>query len=544
MQVEPLKLCPHFEKYYSQNLGRETFDLLWTAAQSSLPCVIRLRDPLAKLEGDWTPIPWYPGAFEMDSELYREDDAARRSAETLNRRGQAQFGEAASLVPLLLLDVQKGDRVADLCAAPGNKTIGLCDAVGDGCVLANDSCPERCCLSLTRHAQKSRCAGLVISLADATQLPEFLHHSFDRVLCDVPCSADGTLRKHRSAVRNFDKTYQYACELHATQVALLVKAINMCKPGGRVVYSTCSLNPVENEAVVQTVCKFEQVELCDVHQYLPEGCKVAEGLTTWTLFEDNVDPKLLPSGSIPLKKCARLYPHLANVGGFFVAVLKKLGKEDILCPHHVSARENENRRKWRPFQFHPFQWEEWPGESFGIEDDEDTIPRDCVFMQTMKNTAKTDIGGKKVLLVSPSARDIVAKLGPPGGLLVTCGIPLIKRLRPSFLPNASLRWRLSQESSDLWIKVVSKRRLRASNEVFEILLKQVEIPIADVFNYAGSGQITGLDTCDDTPGAVLVCCDLPSGRSEACCALLMASKLALQLEREELQSLRDRLGIA
>eukprot|EP00397_Hematodinium_sp_SG-2012_P032017 GEMP01034051.1.p1 GENE.GEMP01034051.1~~GEMP01034051.1.p1 ORF type:complete len:348 (+),score=73.98 GEMP01034051.1:1027-2070(+) len=345
----------------------------------------------------------------------------------------------------------------------------------------------------------------------------------------------------------------------------------MCKPGGRVVYSTCSFNPVENEAVVQACLKYD-VELLDAHALLPETLPAARGLISWALPEDDAfdsfssTPGRFPAALYPqncpeLARCARLAPDLANVGGFFVAVFQKKSDAVVPLPELPSAGFMKRRRemvKWRknvdkmwcPFSIVPFPIEQWPGDVFGIAPEvlgpeTGIIPRDCIFMQTMRNeTKKTDVGAKKVMLVSRASRDVVAKLGPPGGLIIMCGRHLLKRLRPAFLPNAVVRWRLSQESSALWDQAVSKRRLEFSKDAFESLLHQTDMPIAEVFDLVKGGHITGLDTCNDSAGAVLirskdVCPVL--GEHRVLCALLMASKLCLQLDQEELQSVRDRM---
>ncbi|CAD7929957.1 unnamed protein product [Amoebophrya sp. A25] len=196
-----------------------------------------------------------------------------------NRRGCLQFGEIASMVPVIALAPKAGERILDLCAAPGNKTLALADAVGqDGLVWANDYDIERTCWTLTRHTAKARSVGVAISCWDGCtlgrkilrsaissqgqsklaasprqqQLPPVHPFIFDKVLCDVPCSADGTLRKYRDTVLDFEQKLRYAVfTLHPLQLDLLETAFSVVRPGGVIAYSTCSLNPVENEAVVR-----------------------------------------------------------------------------------------------------------------------------------------------------------------------------------------------------------------------------------------------------------------------------------------------------
>ncbi|KDQ60243.1 hypothetical protein JAAARDRAFT_205232 [Jaapia argillacea MUCL 33604] len=184
---------------------------------------------------------------------------------------------------------------------------------------------------------------------------------FDRILCDVPCSGDGTLRKNMGIWK------KWSCAdgngLHSLQLRILQRAMRMLKPGGRIVYSTCSMNPAENEAVVGAALRsIPGFKLIDTTPHLPLLLR-RPGLTTWIpalsipnptstdkkersikffptyasyseWFESDGGGKgggrgkalesLWPmSGDVGLERCMRIYPHLQDTGGFFVAVLEK-----------------------------------------------------------------------------------------------------------------------------------------------------------------------------------------------------------------------------
>lgn len=166
--------------------------------------------------------------------------------------------EAVSMIPALLLDVQPHHRVLDLCAAPGSKTSQVMEALGEsasGFVVANDMNEKRGYM-LVHQLQRMGMDSAVVTCHDGQLFPGLYDASsqqlqrtsvFDRVLCDVPCSGDGTIRKNRNLWWRWNAAS--GLTLHQTQVTLAMRAAALLKPEGLMVYSTCSLNPIENEAV-------------------------------------------------------------------------------------------------------------------------------------------------------------------------------------------------------------------------------------------------------------------------------------------------------
>jgi 16S rRNA C967 or C1407 C5-methylase (RsmB/RsmF family) len=120
---------------------------------------------------------------------------------------------------------------------------------GEGCVVANDSDPRRC-HSLVHQLQRVGTTNVLV-VCDNAQSLDFQGNQFDRVLCDVPCSGDGTLRK--SPVAGSDWHPKRGGGLHGVQRAILRRGLELLRAGGIAVYSTCSMNPIENEAVVNSV---------------------------------------------------------------------------------------------------------------------------------------------------------------------------------------------------------------------------------------------------------------------------------------------------
>jgi 16S rRNA (cytosine967-C5)-methyltransferase len=163
------------------------------------------------------------------------------------RRGLFSIQDEASQIVPLLLDVQPNDSVLDLCAAPGGKTAPLVRAAGsDGLLVAADRHAHRIRSMRDQFKRLALARVRLIELDAAQPLP--FRHQFNRILVDAPCSGTGTLARHPE-IRWRLRPEQFA-EFHGLQVALLKNALAQLAPGGRLVYSTCSMEPEENEEVV------------------------------------------------------------------------------------------------------------------------------------------------------------------------------------------------------------------------------------------------------------------------------------------------------
>lgn len=219
--------------------------------------------------------------------------------------------EEAAMIPVLLLDLKPGERVLDLCAAPGNKTAQLSVALGDtGTVVANDSSLARLGV-LQGSIDRLGLTNVVTTVHDARSFP-VPPEGYDAVLADVPCSCEGTSRKNPEVLfRNTETERSY---LTTVQKGILRRAIECAKPGGMVVYSTCTYAPEENEAVIHEILQDTQLDVELVPINLP-GFKFSSGLSSWQgqSFDSSIS------------RCARVWPHENNTGGFFIALLKKNG---------------------------------------------------------------------------------------------------------------------------------------------------------------------------------------------------------------------------
>lgn len=310
---------------------------------------------------------WYPDELAWQLELTRKD--IRRSeklfrlhnfliAET--KSGNISRQEAVSMIPPLVLDVQPHHKCLDLCAAPGSKTAQIIEAlhkdgsgnIPKGFVVANDVDNKRCYM-LVHQAKRLNSPCSLITNAEAGQFPnlfipdeknEMKLLKFDRILADVPCTGDGTMRKNPDIWLKWSQ--HAALNLHGVQFRIARRGAELLEVGGRMVYSTCSLNPIENEAVLCRLLRESDgaLELIDVGDAV-KGLKYNPGMTYWEpaskdlrFFKSHSDvpPELIthinkgmfaPSpeevAKYNLQHCIRVLPHHQNTGAFFVSVLIK-----------------------------------------------------------------------------------------------------------------------------------------------------------------------------------------------------------------------------
>lgn len=268
--------------------------------------------------------------------------------------------EVVSMLPVCLLQVEPEHRVLDMCAAPGSKTSQALDMMlakrsqgkqsQAGAVVANELDGRRARILIHRllpFSGNSDAAKVMVIRHKAQTIPS-MKEEFDRIICDVPCSGDGTLRKNHGLWSHW--VPHYGLSLHSTQLQIAMRGISLLRVGGRIAYSTCSLNPLENEAVVAAILARAPVKLLDCSDKFG-SLKVVPGLTSWDViddtgmlfssYEDALSrsrprrcthrfrkthfPPSDPNFAAELRKCIRIAPHLNNTGGFFVAIFEKTG---------------------------------------------------------------------------------------------------------------------------------------------------------------------------------------------------------------------------
>lgn len=278
-----------------------------------------------------------------------------------NEHGNISRQELVSMVPVMLLDIQPNHKVLDMCASPGSKTKqvvelmhaklnGKREIVPSGFVVTNEIDASRCdklINNLTRFC--SPCSLLVNH--DGQHFPDLYSSNgdtlqpvkYNRIVCDVPCSGDGTLRKNPTVWK--DWTPGSGNARHYVQYNLIERCAELLEVHGLVAYSSCSMNPIENEAVLARLLKQSHgaLELVDCSTKMP-GLNYAPGFTDWKVFDSqmtqhetyeavdgNMRTQLHPAmfadattnKKLHLDRCMRLLPHHNDDGGFFAALLRK-----------------------------------------------------------------------------------------------------------------------------------------------------------------------------------------------------------------------------
>ncbi len=248
------------------------------------------------------PLAGLPGAFALE-------EGMRPGQRWWFCAGLAHTQEAVSQLPVTLMDLAPGQRVLDMCAAPGGKTAQMAFALGNrGTLIANDFSTDRI-RALQGNLDRLGILNVTTSCLDACNWPAEAGQ-YDRVLLDAPCSSEGTLRRNPGLAGRLGA--ELSGRLAARQRAMLRKAVQRCRPGGRILYSTCTFAPEENELVVRDILREYQgtLQLIPVR---PTGWLTAPGITHWNGAQ--IEPELAD--------CIRIWPHHNDTGGFFIALLEK-----------------------------------------------------------------------------------------------------------------------------------------------------------------------------------------------------------------------------
>ncbi len=247
------------------------------------------------------PLRWYDAAFRFESDV--------NPGTTLSyHAGLYNVQEEVSLLPVVALAPRPGARVLDLCAAPGNKTLQAAVALeNQGTVVANDRSGGR--LNPLRTAlYRFGLTNVTTTNYDAARFP-LADSAFDCVIADVPCSCEGNSRKHPDVEKRASR--EQSVSLARTQVNILRRAVDLCRPGGRIVYGTCTYAPEENEMVVDAILR--AMPEVRIRPFRLPGLVHSAGLTDWESMPLHED----------LTRTIRVWPHQNDTGGFYVALLEK-----------------------------------------------------------------------------------------------------------------------------------------------------------------------------------------------------------------------------
>ena len=257
------------------------------------------------------PVPWEPEGFYYDPE-------SRPGLHVYHEAGVYYLQEASAMAPVALLDPQPGEKICDLCSAPGGKTTQIAGRMGGaGFLLCNEINPKRAKI-LSRNIERMAVSNALVTNEHPANLAKKYPGFFDRVLVDAPCSGEGMFRKEEAAVTDWSQETVEMCANR--QAEILHSAAQLVRPGGRLVYSTCTFAPEEDE---QAVANFLEAH--------PE-------------FE----PEILEAPwFVPVENGGhRMWPHKLLGEGHFAAVLRKNEGETEEIP---SAKGEKLPKEWVSF---------------------------------------------------------------------------------------------------------------------------------------------------------------------------------------------------
>nr|CCC93808.1 conserved hypothetical protein [Trypanosoma congolense IL3000] len=653
--------CPALDRYYRDLqtlLPPSEWDAEMALFREPLPTTIWINDtdPMAcgvaryfeSLPGELVePIPWYPipgmawriKAGKAEFRRRPEMQELRKFLILQTALGTVSRQEEVSMIPPFLLDIQPTDKCLDMCASPGSKTAQILVALGrhkvvarrtdsspfpfdydsEGLVVANDIDTKRANMLVhqvkrmrllfpfalfTNHDAQffpnvqlgakapSICGGEQSTLGDngAKEL------RFDKILCDVVCSGDGTIRKAPHIMKIWSP--REAISLQKTQIQIALRACHLLRVGGRLVYSTCSMNPIENEAVVAQIVHRTRgaMKLIDCSGLLP-GLQYTHGLEKWVVTNAKGDVVTAPSGEahealfpprtpgaysseavdkLNLRLCMRLFPSHCKGGAFFIAVMDKVsefrfqrqeevpqalpvGREGKSAndktdkPHAEclsreqqekvkeddapEARRGEARKKGVPPQFvaAPEPIIDTINNFYSVNN----FPTHLLVVRTANGQRELKLSvGSVCSIVSRSALEVL-QFKTDALIVVSAGLRVFAH------ENLDGGWRIASEAATLFATLMlhSPRRLRVHVNVVKLLLsggKLKDVPFDNIEDESLRAQLLAMDV-----GTVLLEVDSPCavGGVFYTVALRARKRLQLLVDHEDVVGLRMRLGL-
>ena len=282
-------------------------------------------------------VPWQKNGI-----YYPADGEARPGKHPLHEAGAYYIQEASAMLPASLCPPEAGERVLDLCAAPGGKATQLAVSLGGtGLLVANEIHPTRAAV-LSQNIERMGIPNALVTSASPAELASRFPAFFDKIVVDAPCSGEGMFRKEADAVTMWSPENVALCA--ARQADILENAATMLRPGGHLVYSTCTFAPAENEGVLLGfLARHPEFEV--VSSVGPDVVAAREaglldgGHPEWVEGYEGYPPDLLAS----IKHTYRVFPHRCEGEGHFAALLRKREAED--APPVRRDRRKADRRK-------------------------------------------------------------------------------------------------------------------------------------------------------------------------------------------------------
>ena len=257
---------------------------------------------LGREQFELTSIPWIEEGF-----YYGKEEAPGKHP--YHAAGVYYIQEPSAMTVVSLLGIEKGDRVADLCAAPGGKSTFLASSLqGEGVLLSNEIVQKRSRI-LLHNIERMGVKNALITNEDSFRLAEYFPEFFNKIVVDAPCSGEGMFRKDPACCEEWSPKSVQRCG--ERQEEILENAYKMLQKGGRIVYSTCTFSPEENEQVIDKFIS-NHPDMKIVKPEFHEG--FSHGRPEWC-----------ESGREEIANTIRLWPHKMNGEGHYIALLEKEG---------------------------------------------------------------------------------------------------------------------------------------------------------------------------------------------------------------------------
>lgn len=279
-------------------------------------------------------VPWIHNGFYYDGEKYQPAKHPYYFA------GLYYLQEPSAMTPADRLPIETGDKVLDVCAAPGGKATELGARLnGTGLLAANDLSNSRA-KGLLKNIELMGIGNVLVLSEEPGKLIPYFTEYFDKILIDAPCSGEGMFRKDRKMIRAWEEHGpEYFSKI---QRSIITQAAQMLKPGGMILYSTCTFSPEENEQTIEyLLAEYPEFDVCEIEGY--EG------------FSPGM-PEVTPSSDERLKRTVRIFPHRMKGEGHFLALLRKgsSGTTDRIQQKKSGAAAAKRGRKKLPEELEEF----------------------------------------------------------------------------------------------------------------------------------------------------------------------------------------------
>ena len=476
-------------------------------------------------------------------------DGTRELLALLHDTGRVTRQEAASMLPILVLDPQQDELLLDLCAAPGSKATHAAERMApNGVVVANEPISGRVNMLASNRGRLSL-HNVMITQHDGRHVGRIPKPGFDAIVADVPCTGSATSRKNKDVWWSWSP--KGGRTMFQLQVDIASRGAQLLRPGGMMVYSTCSIDPVENEAVIaELVRKCPWMEVVEINESNVEGLVWHQGLTSWMPLDENgkvpeqpqdvpfFDERYMPPTEqellAALPKTRRLYPMDNNTGGFYVALLRH--REDA-TPEGVAKTFIDKLAKRREESGWESRLLDKPGTNrhtvHAADENEAAI--------VMEQCQLTDAGfswwkrGKRMAVAPKLVHDrIWAQETPnkrgdrwPGGTFHP--LQVLHVGLPAFVSKNG-NWRARQESIPLLYSQLSESITHIEHDVLMRLLNDEALEPDVVFGQQEPPQGAFLLRCMHQTGSLII---------NAWCG----TRITLMLDKAERRLLSIRLGL-